>query len=253
MWIRGDDPSMDSYTKFVSILELCDRIGIKTVPGKIVLGDNHGSGSKSTGDVNSIWIVPLFGWYTKPEEDMDDSLYVSPPPNIKERTDFWEQCWMDNNLCRWPSMPQGSTLSTFFADKNKSSVSKKYDAPVISFSHFVPRTDLIRASEDDMREVNTERRKLNLEAIPKGQGGVPGFNFTRYAGCKQLDVQIRQLGSRVHVYGHQHRNRSRVVDGVHYVSHCLGNPQEQKQGWTWGIRGWGGPKQIWPLLSDASS
>jgi hypothetical protein len=55
----------------------------------------------------------------------------------------------------------------------------------------------------------------------------PAFNFTRVAGCEQLDVQIRQLGSSVHVYGHQHRNRRRLVGGILYVSNCLGYPRDR--------------------------
>jgi len=43
-----------------------------------------------------------------------------------------------------------------------------------------------------------------------------------------LDEQIRKLGSRLHVYGHQHRNRRRLYDGVWYVSNCLGYPEERR-------------------------
>jgi hypothetical protein len=63
-----------------------------------------------------------------------------------------------------------------------------------------------------------------------GQDRAPEFNFTRVAGCRQLDEQLRMLGSVLHLYGHQHRNRDRMIDGVRYVSHCLGYPPEWREG-----------------------
>lgn len=154
---------------------------------------------------------------------------------------------MDNHMCKWPAVPMGDSIASAFTDMNKRIVLAKYDAPVISFSHFLPRKDLIKAEEQDVEEVNKVRTRNKLGDVPKFQGGVPGFNFTRYAGCVTLEKQIRQLGSAVHVFGHQHRNRDRTVDGVRYVSHCLGQPREQKEGWVWGIDDWKGPKQIWPI------
>ena len=47
---------------------------------------------------------------------------------------------------------------------------------------------------------------------------------------EELDEQIRSLGSSIHVYGHQHRNRDRTIDGVRYITHCLGYPRERDQG-----------------------
>jgi hypothetical protein len=60
------------------------------------------------------------------------------------------------------------------------------------------------------------------------RGSEEQFNFSRVAGTWALDEQIRKLGSRVHVYGHQHRNRWRSIDGVLYVSHCLGYSEERE-------------------------
>ena len=85
----------------------------------------------------------------------------------------------------------------------------------MSYSHFLPRRDLmLRTPEDRI-------------AYGAGQPDrYPAFNFSRVAGSFGIDRQVRALGAQVHVYGHQHRNRDRVVDGVRYVSHCLGYPGE---------------------------
>ena len=78
---------------------------------------------------------------------------------------------------------------------NAGLVSQKYDAPVITFSHFLPRRDLIRAEDPDRESVNKERKVLGLpEVTPaQGQGGAQGFNFARYAGCNSLEDQIRKV------------------------------------------------------------
>jgi hypothetical protein len=85
---------------------------------------------------------------------------------------------------------------------------------VITFSHFLPRQDLIFSTPE-------ERRSDPLVSRDE----TPTFNFTRVAGDARLDRQLRRIGSVMHVYGHQHRNRWRSVDGVLYVSNCLGTPR----------------------------
>ena len=149
-------------------------------------------------------------------------------------------------MCKWPSL-QG-TVAQYFAKLSEEFVSRDYDAPVISFSHFLPRLELIPASDDEIKQVEGERKKLNLPVLenPRAQGSQIQFNFTRFAGCKSIEAQIRRLCSKVHVHGHQHRNRDRVIDDVHYVSFCLGYPCERSMGVIWGLSMGRGPRQIWP-------
>lgn len=194
--------------------------------------------------------MPLFSWYTKPEEDKDDSLYISSTL-YEENLSWMEQVWMDNHLCKWDTLPGGQTKSKYFAALNEQYLNENY-SNIISFSHFVPSLQLIKSLEEDNLEVEKERKLLgfsedNIKPAAM-QGGAKGFNFTRYAGSKVLQEQIKQLKPLVHVYGHQHRNRDRVVDGIRYVSHCLGTLKEQKDGWVWGMATWKGPKQIWPQV-----
>jgi len=63
----------------------------------------------------------------------------------------------------------------------------------------------------------------------------PEFNFSRVAGSELIEKQIRQVGSKLHVYGHQHINRDREIDGIRYAAHCLGYPNERKRGVIKGI------------------
>ena len=200
---------------------------------------------------DAVWIVPLFSWYAKPEEDAEDSLHVKPTSGQAEDIKYMEQAWPDNVHCRWDvNLPTGSTPSHYFAALNEPYLSTNYDAPVISFSHFVPNVELIGSAPSDEREVAKERQRLGLGEAPPRQGSSASFNFTRYAGSHVLQRQIERLAPALHVFGHQHRNRDRCVRGVRYVSHSLGSVREQSDGWSWGIAEWRGPKQIWPPLDD---
>ena len=107
------------------------------------------------------------------------------------------------------------TIADFFLQLNEPQVNRHYDAPIITFSHFVPRAELMYSTPH-------ERQGRTL-VDPH-----PRFNFSRVAGCLGIDTQIRRLGATIHIYGHQHRNRDRVINGVRYISHCLGYPRERQ-------------------------
>ena len=76
---------------------------------------------------------------------------------------------------------------------------------VISFSHFLPRIDLM---PDYIPQIHQKLYPV--------------------LGCKSLDVQIRQLGSSIHVYGHSHFNRHVDLEGVTYINNAYGNPGEER-------------------------
>lgn len=242
LWIRQTEDAScyeDSIGKFHSIREICETIGVHTRPTKVQCCND-----------NAAWIVPMFSWYAKPEDDFENSLYVA---GEMEDAELSNKIWMDNHMCKWPSLKE--TVSQYFANLNEEFLTQSYDAPVISFSHFLPRQDLISASEEDIMKVDEERRKLTLPALdnPRAQGSQIQFNFTRFAGSKSIEKQIRRLGSKVHVYGHQHRNRDRVIDDVRYISFCLGYPRERSKGYIWGFSDGFTPPQIWPLYSPTKS
>jgi hypothetical protein len=210
LWLLESD-NCNSLQKFHRIMELCRALGVKTQPAKV---DNGHGGP---------WIVPLSAWYDKPEETQD-SLFLPKDGPGEEMLD----AWADEQFVRWPV---GSTPSAYFLESNVPYLSRVYDAPVISFSHFLPRADLM---------------------FPPQASGVrqptvwpvrTGFNFSRVAGTWALDRQIRKLGSCIHAYGHQHRNRWVTIDGVHYVSHCLGYPHERQSGRIRYLEA--GPRLIW--------
>jgi hypothetical protein len=198
LWVRKREAA-DSIAKFWQIQRLCDTLDIHTQPIKL-----------SAPGGSSLWIVPLFSWYMQPEEG-SGSLFVEKPGE-----DPTLAMWSDKHYTFWPSISEAPTVADFFLNLNERHVNRHYDAPIISFSHFVPRTELIYSTPEE------RRGRVLTDPYPQ-------FNFSRVAGCMGIDRQIRQMGAVIHIYGHQHRNRNRVIDGVRYISHCLGYPRERKQ------------------------
>jgi predicted phosphodiesterase len=169
LWVR--DGKYDSIEKLFRVLRLCDGLDIQYRPSK----------------ANDIWIVPLFSWY--------DSNFES------EETDEELEGWADFYFCKWPR--EIGKENEYLLKLNLPNI-KSYDGPVISFSHFLPRIDLLPS-----------REKLRFKALPK------------VAGCKLIEKQIRELKSMIHIFGHSHINRDCVQDGVRYVQNALSYPRER--------------------------
>ncbi len=212
LWIR-QNRFTHSLEKWERVQEVCQQNGVLVKPFKIGEGDSH-----------PVWVVPLFSWYIRPEEG-EGSLFLPKPGEDQSL-----RMWADNYYIRWPFAGNGAEAARYFLRMNETTLKQSYDAPVISFSHFLPRQELMFPPNFDP----TEARKRDR---------YPSFNFSRVAGCIQLERQIRLLGSLVHIYGHQHRNRHRLLEGVHYLSHCLGYPAERENGQIEGIEQ--GPRLVW--------
>ncbi len=213
LWLR-DGEARDSFEKFRRVLRCCARVGVHTGPARL------------TGAQEVAWVVPLFGWYALPEEG-EDTLYV--PGSGRE---LFRSVWADRRRVRWPA--GGPRPVERFLDLNEAHL-RDYDAPVISFSHFLPRRGLLRPTPAELER---------YAALPERHKRRVRFNFSRVAGTRGLERQLRRLGARVHVYGHQHRNRERTIDGVRYVSHCLGYPHERAGGRLLDPRG---PALVWGI------
>lgn len=219
LWLQSQGGFPCSSAKYRYLLNLCANIGVYTESRKIV-----DSG-------RAIWIVPLMTWYTKPEEG-DDSLYVP-----KDGEDPSLRMWMDNYRIRWTQLGNSKSPGEFFDAENRRNLQGlSFDAPVISFSHFLPSRTVLFPGD------------VPADRIPQYSGDpYPEFNFTRVAGSSRIQGLIDQLGSTVHYYGHQHRNRRITIGDCLYVSHCMGYPEEPKEGPTGDKRL---PAKIWPVAED---
>ncbi len=132
-------------------------------------------------------VVPLLGWY--------DYSFGYPSQEILD-------AWVDYVACIWPGSFDEARLTEHFASMNEHSLDIKNDF-VISFSHFLPRIDVM-----------------------------PGFipasrrNIYPILGSILLEKQIRRLNPNIHIYGHSHVNRNVTLDGIKYINNAYGYPYE---------------------------
>lgn len=174
LWIRGQSKESNSIEKLEHILEVCKTLRVTTTPLKL----------------KDFWVVPLFSWY--------DGTF---PPEMDEEREYAERAWADFHFCKWPEHIK--SLPEYFLRLNEPRI-KNYDAPVITFSHFLPRADLLPPKE---------YLKISwLENV---------------SVCEALDAQIRALSARVHVCGHTHTHVNHMIDGVKYIQHALRYPKER--------------------------
>lgn len=168
LWVNGSARG-NSLEKFEQIQRLAAEEGIQTGPLRM----------------EEVSLVPLHAWY--------DHSFGQPSADLLER-------WADYQLCQWPEGFDHAMITKHFLSQNQPLL-RASGKPVISFSHFVPRSDL----------------------LPDSGGG----HFLRpVLGSGSIDAQIRQLGAFMHVYGHYHVNGRREIDGVTYLNNALGYPRE---------------------------
>ncbi len=198
LWISNGHP-VDSLEKLHELQAACRADGIRVESFETAIRGQN------------IRIIPLLSWYLRPEEG-DGSLFLEKPGE-----DPTLEMWADNYRTKWPEMPDGMTPAEHLLSlSDPADLSAGDPCQVITFSHFLPRVEL----------VFQDWERFQSAGASPGKDALPEFNFTRVAGCRQLDEALRGCGSTMHVYGHQHRNRDRVIEGVRYVSHCLGYPRE---------------------------
>ena len=201
LWVKSHEKG-DSFNKFQDILKLCQHYDVMTSPKQIL--------SKNL--QHSLWIVPVFSWYQQPEEG-DQGLFI----NQNHADDKTSLMWRDNLLVKWPSSMK-KPMPDVFLDLSSEQISRALNGPLLTFSHFLPNKAVMFPTDSE------KKWRLSL-----GQTNPhPEFNFSRVAGYSPIDKWIRQYGSLVHIYGHQHRNRQVLIDDVTYVSHCLGYPRERE-------------------------
>ena len=172
LWVGNSQET--SVERFERILALCRQLQVDTQPAR----------------AGKYWIVPLFGWY---ESGFARGQYHYPAPNN----------WADFHFCRWPN-GLGSPAA-YFTGLNLANL-RRYQGPVISFSHFLPRPDLLPPVE-----------RLRFKALPQ------------VAGSARLEAQVRHLGSQIHIFGHSHILWDEEINGVRYLQHALAYPKERRR------------------------
>lgn len=169
LWVRHQ-PTQNSLEKFHEIQSVASGAGVHT-------GVVH---------LDSVSLAPVLAWY--------DHSFAEPSEELLER-------WADYQMCVWPENFNQQQITRHFLSTN-GPFTPQPGRTVISFSHFVPRNDLLPVHG---RTVDLLRPALGSEAI---------------------DAHIRKLGSSMHIYGHYHVNQRTERDGVTYVNNAFGYPKE---------------------------
>lgn len=172
LWVNRKN-GVDSLGKYQLIKEITDRTSVRMEPF------HYGPLS----------IVPLLGWYDYSFGKPDEEILTS---------------WFDFIACKWPSGFDEEAITRNFTDQNESflEVENEY---IISFSHFLPRIDLMPSF------------------IPPSQR-----ILYPVLGSTLIEKQIRRLGSDIHVYGHSHLNMSVYKDDTLYINNAFGYPYEKR-------------------------
>ncbi len=173
LWVL-DRETVTSFDKFEVVCRLAEDAGVSMQPYR----------------VDSLAIVPLLGWY--------DYSFGPPSPDLFDR-------WMDYHACRWPAGFGVSEVTQHFLDMNAAVLNDRHET-TISFSHFLPRIDLM-------------------------PDFIPPVHRILYPvlGSALIEEQVRRLMPRIHVYGHSHFNRHVEIDGIAYINNALGYPREVTQ------------------------
>jgi len=172
LWVNREQREMNSLQKFEEVCAVVEASGASMQPFRD----------------RSVSIIPLLSWY--------DYSFGAP-------SEYLRSVWMDYYACRWPSGFTEEDITAYFTQLNRNLVAPTSDT-VITYSHFVPRTDLM-------------------------VGFVPGSIRFLYPvlGSVQLDRQLRTFNPTIHVYGHCHVNCRTKIDGVSYINNAFGYASER--------------------------
>ncbi len=170
LWVHRNN-GKDSLTQFLNIQKVSEQCGVHT--GPVHFGE--------------LSIVPLFGWY--------DYSFGAPSQQILN-------AWTDYTACKWPDNLDVNSITKMFISMNHPflGIQNRY---IISFSHFLPRIDLMPSA------IPPEKRLL----YP-------------VLGSALLEQQIRLLNSDIHIYGHSHVNMKARKDNTLYINNAFGYPSE---------------------------
>ena len=172
LWLREEDVNC-SLEKFKVIMNLCESLGVKT----------------EVTHFGEVSVVPLYSWY--------DFSFGQPGRHLL-------RAWRDFRECRWPEYLDGAeAISNHFLAMNTGRLLVS-NRKVISFSHFMPRIDL-------MPERIPEKRRMVYPVL----------------GSESLGKQVSQLNPDIHIYGHSHVNRDIEVDDICYVNNAFAYPSEE--------------------------
>jgi len=171
LWTIGEDRGKNSLEKFDDVVAAAQSSGA----------------SMRAFRAPGLSIIPLLAWY--------DYSFGDPSEELRS-------IWADYHVCRWPGGLTDRDIAAHFARLNNSQLNTTGDV-VITYSHFLPRIDLIPPFVPKTRRV-----------------------LCPVLGSIAIEGQLRRLRSNIHIYGHSHVNRYVTIEGIRYVNNAFGYPCE---------------------------
>ena len=173
LWGDGDEFGC-SLEKFKAVNQLCEETGVK-------INQHH---------YCNLTVVPLHGWY--------DFSFGEPDKHLA-------RAWRDFRACVWPPKLESSKdVNEYFLNLNKTQLNITNDI-VISYSHFLPRIDVMPSY------IPHDRRRV----YP-------------VLGSNGLGEQVKKLNPDIHIYGHSHVNQSIKLDDIRFVNNAFAYPTENR-------------------------
>mmetsp|Transcript_96520 Transcript_96520/g.170949 ORF Transcript_96520/g.170949 Transcript_96520/m.170949 type:complete len:510 (+) Transcript_96520:68-1597(+) len=210
MWVIKNKVEQDfhkyetSFEKLDVIRGICEELDVFTTPKLI----------------ENVWVVPVLGWYHK-SWDTEPPLQVPPGKKLAKDLPDGEDIATDTMACKWGDFKNASEELAKELDKQNekwgvwplpAALEENLSEPkgsrkqfVISFSHFIPRLELM-----------PEKRFLFQP------------NLTHVVGSNHVRKRVDSLQPDLHVFGHSHFPWDMTLeDGVRYRSWPLAMPDEQ--------------------------
>lgn len=206
LWCKkhnGGDAN-SSIDKMYKVNKICDQLGVLRGPHLI----------EGTENSQACWIVPLLSWYHCTFDTEPDLHYLNLPPVNNMMRDFYSCVWPTGMDASGERVAQymdllndratAQTPSGRLTGKQLWQHIRDSGVPVISYSHFLPRLELI-----------PEKRFLFFPHLAKA------------VGSRFLGERVARLNPDVHIFGHTHFGWDMVLDGVRYIQAAVGYPRER--------------------------
>ena len=171
LWVEKDKLNC-SLEKFEAVRGLCDSLDVEL----------------RTVHYEQLSVVPLFSWY--------DFSFGQPDRHLT-------LAWRDFRACSWPAhLESCADVNDHFLNLNREQLDISNEV-VISYSHFLPRIDVMPSY------IPEDRRRI----YP-------------VLGSDLLGEQVKQLNPDIHIYGHSHVNQSVELENIRYVNNAFARPTE---------------------------
>mmetsp|Transcript_9707 Transcript_9707/g.16966 ORF Transcript_9707/g.16966 Transcript_9707/m.16966 type:complete len:490 (+) Transcript_9707:70-1539(+) len=209
LWVRKQKGT-DSFQKLQQLDEICKEEGVETRPRFFKI---------SSRDI--IWIVPLLSWHCQNFDSEMDGWWKHTPKRKKKK-----RLSSDYLFCKWPTpfdQADDSVASHVdvmndkrvleYSSNGRARLKRLFNGAreaghvVISFSHFLPRIELL-----------PRKRYLARPTLAK------------VVGSPYLGRRLQQLRPDVHVFGHSHFSWDQKLDGIRYISPAMGMRRDRASG-----------------------